>query len=312
MAKAWEVAGIEESTSLGESAKLIITTKFREAFSFSEVVTTSEDIEVVHDMRVSLRRLWAAMTSFAHYFEDSKKFIKLSKHTRKLARKLGAVRDLDVLIEILQKQSQELVYNPSALFAIDYIVSHCYTERIQHRAKLFKYLEKLVQRSFETKFLEFFETIEITNNSSKKERKIFLNSLENFYEHDAKGSAESEALHQLRIAAKKLRYSLEFFEVCFQQPLTEQLKSLRQLQELLGDLHDCDVMVSLLKSYRPNKKIKLEIDLEIDLGLKELITYFKNKRANFLELFQNLWLQEFEVNFYNQLKPLLHSQINDV
>lgn len=309
MAKAWHIEGLKEGQTLAESAKLIIITKFREAFSLRDEVNVSENIEVIHDMRVSLRRLWAAMTSFTHYFSHNKEFIRLSKRTRKLARKLGAVRDLDVLIELLQKESEQLANNPSALFAIDYIVSHCQADRLQHRAKLFKYLEKLIQKDFERKFSEFFDNNDNIKfiHKAKKEKKIFLNTLKSFYRHDAKGSTKSEPLHELRIAAKKLRYSLEFFEVCFNQSLTEQLKILRQLQELLGNLHDCDVMVDLLKGYRSsiNKK-QLQ---ELDLGLKELAIYFTNKRASFLELFQNLWQQEFQTNFYNQLEPILLAQI---
>lgn len=55
-----------------------------------------------------------------------------------------------------------------------------------------------------------------------------------------------EQLHDMRIAAKRLRYSLEMFEVCYadSKPL---LKELTDLQEDLGDIHDLDVLTDLLR-----------------------------------------------------------------
>ncbi|MBI4852569.1 MAG: CHAD domain-containing protein [Acidobacteria bacterium] len=305
MAKGWEIEGLKPELPIYESARLIITTKFREAFSYQSLVKTSEDIEVIHDMRVSLRRLWAAMTSFAHYFVHNKKFSHLSTHTRKLARKLGSVRDLDVLIELLEKRLEEAKDQPLVVLAINYITSNSQTKRLQHRAKLFDYMEKLSQKEFERKFLAFFDSVNLEKPrvKHKKNHLIFLNSVKNFYEQDPKGNFHSEVLHEFRIAAKKLRYSLEFFEMCFNKSLGEQLKSLRQIQELLGDLHDCDVMVELLKEYR--KKIDRKNQQELFLGLKDLGNYFKQKREANLLLFKELWQIDFQNNFRLSLEEIL-------
>ena len=53
---------------------------------------------------------------------------------------------------------------------------------------------------------------------------------------------EVEALHAMRIAAKRLRYLLEMTEPCFGTPAKEGAKVARELQDLLGEIHDCDVM----------------------------------------------------------------------
>ncbi len=306
MAKGWEIEGLRSGLPLSECARLIILTKFREAFSYQNLVHTSEDIEVIHDMRVSLRRLWAAMTSFSHYFDHNKKFSRLSICTRKLARKLGSVRDLDVLIELLEKHIEHLPDKPLAVLAINYIVSNCQAKRLQQRTKLFNYMEKLAQKEFERKFLAFFEAIQSNVKVHNKRKKaIFLNTLKNFYKQDPKDGFSSEALHQFRIAAKKLRYSLEFFEMCFNQPLSQELKTLREIQELLGDLHDCDVMVGLLKKYRRAHKGHQELLL----GLKELAIHFKHKRKENLTLFQELWHLDFQNNFRIGLEEALSTKV---
>jgi CHAD domain len=49
--------------------------------------------------------------------------------------------------------------------------------------------------------------------------------------------------HDLRIAAKRLRYVLEATEFCFGRPAETARRRARDIQEVLGELHDCDVML---------------------------------------------------------------------
>jgi hypothetical protein len=54
-------------------------------------------------------------------------------------------------------------------------------------------------------------------------------------------------LHNLRIAAKRLRYTLEIFGEILPSSVAPLLKEIVQMQEELGDLHDSDVMIALLR-----------------------------------------------------------------
>ncbi len=53
----------------------------------------------------------------------------------------------------------------------------------------------------------------------------------------------SRAQHSLRIAAKRLRYVLELTEPCFGPEAEGARRFAKELQTVLGDLHDCDVML---------------------------------------------------------------------
>jgi hypothetical protein len=55
-------------------------------------------------------------------------------------------------------------------------------------------------------------------------------------------------LHNMRIAAKRLRYALEAFEPCWPAETKALLKELTDIQEDLGDIHDLDVLSDLLRS----------------------------------------------------------------
>jgi CHAD domain-containing protein len=54
-------------------------------------------------------------------------------------------------------------------------------------------------------------------------------------------------LHNMRIAAKRLRYTLEIFEETFPQEGAQIIQEITQIQEELGAIHDSDVMVALLR-----------------------------------------------------------------
>ncbi len=55
--------------------------------------------------------------------------------------------------------------------------------------------------------------------------------------------AEVVALHDMRIAAKRLRYILEITGPCFGPYVKTATKLTRELQDVLGELHDCDVQI---------------------------------------------------------------------
>ena len=56
----------------------------------------------------------------------------------------------------------------------------------------------------------------------------------------------SEALHDLRISAKRLRYTLELFRPQFGKAGQRQIERVKAIQEILGALHDHDVRIDLI------------------------------------------------------------------
>ena len=59
---------------------------------------------------------------------------------------------------------------------------------------------------------------------------------------------EVEALHDMRIAAKRLRYVLEVTGELFGPYAVAATKRTKELQDLLGELHDCDVLVPRIEA----------------------------------------------------------------
>lgn len=84
----------------------------------------------------------------------------------------------------------------------------------------------------------------------------------------------AEAQHDLRIAAKRLRYVLEIVEPCFGAEAKRARKAAKELQGVLGELHDCDVM------------------LPHAAAVESLRTLLRTRRELLFQRFRQLWLTE--------------------
>ena len=58
-----------------------------------------------------------------------------------------------------------------------------------------------------------------------------------------------KAQHDMRIAAKRLRYVLEVTDFCFGRPADTARRRARDLQDILGEMHDCDVMLPRVREH---------------------------------------------------------------
>ncbi len=96
---------------------------------------------------------------------------------------------------------------------------------------------------------------------------------------EALGERASSAMHDMRIAAKRLRYLLEMVGFCFGEVGDEAQARARELQDVLGEIHDCDVMLERIAASR---------DGEPD-GFDALAERFRNRRAKQFRRFTALW-----------------------
>ncbi len=148
-----KIEGIAPDETLETWAREIIVDYFQQMMSYKDGAKEGRDMEFVHDMRVTSRRLRAAMDNFADCFPQ-KSFRKHYKRVKAITRTMGAVRDLDVLIERFQKSLG--TFSEMEQANIRGLISHLQREREAARKPMLTLFTKLEETSFEEKFLNFF------------------------------------------------------------------------------------------------------------------------------------------------------------
>ena len=147
------VKDVSPDQTLETCARQIIVSYFHKMMSYKEGAKEGADIEFVHDMRVTSRRLRAAMDNFADCF-PKKLFKKHYKKIKAITQTMGAVRDLDVLIVRFQNELTNLTEVKQA--DIRGLIVHLQRKHKEARQPMLTLFEELEETDFETEFLEFF------------------------------------------------------------------------------------------------------------------------------------------------------------
>ncbi len=155
MAKEKKIKGITPEKNFEACARKIITTQFHKMMTFKAGVIDGTDIEYVHDMRVTSRRLRAALRNFADCFSHKKEFRRHVKQVKRITSTLGDVRDLDVLIDCFEKNAQTVPED--AQIGVENLIKHLQREREKKRVPMLRMFEDFDRSHFEKKFLKFFE-----------------------------------------------------------------------------------------------------------------------------------------------------------
>ncbi len=322
MAKAKRIKGIKCNDSAPAGIKLVLATRFEEMQNFQEAALDFSDPEGVHSMRVASRRLRSALRDFTPYIRK-RDLTSLLKQTKNIAAALGEVRDQDVAIAALEKLEKGSA--PEAAAALKQLIETRKLVRDDAREQLKEILVTNNTKEFATQFSEGLDTATaLPKNAAKAQKQLTflkmsatvigerLQELEQLSDSLYK-PFEVETIHEMRIAAKRLRYALELFQQCWGRPLAGYAKKVAGMQQALGDLHDCDVWIDNLGD-RINKARKQK-DAEASqadaalAGLISLLSHFVKLRTKHLRQAYDLW-REWEVNYQSdQLRQLLYSRV---
>ena len=267
MAKPDQIKRIDCDGSSLIGIRLALLKRFEEMYRLRQKALKWQDVEGVHSMRVASRRLRSAVNDFLPYV--SKRGLTTSlKQIRSIADALGEVRDQDVAIPALEKLASQ---SPTK---VDAALQGFIDVRKQIRKVARQELKELLLKDKLKGLRSDFE-VAITNaterrHSSKKGAKSELSYAEMAKAIIRERLSELEKLsdslfrplkidelHEMRIAAKRLRYAIELFQDCMDSSVVKFAKDASQLQSSLGRVHDCDVWIdSVGKEIVASKKSK--------------------------------------------------------
>jgi len=279
-------------------------------------VRVNTDVEHVHHMRVASRRLRAALPLFATCFpkEDYRFWM---HEIKKITRALGDARDTDVQIAFLKKYLKNL-QNPEKTKGN--VPVHPVSDPILNLQTRLQKRRSNLQRQVVSVLAEFEEGNVIAQIKSactpenkpvrmgKRDRysgilPVAVNrigkNLERVYQfepfvHNPDAVFEH---HALRIAAKKLRYTMEIYAPIYRRNLKKPISRIKKLQDLLGDMHDCDVWIehmslAIIKQRarrHPTNEHHGETITSVISPLRRLLINREKRRAMLYRQFVHYW-----------------------
>jgi CHAD domain-containing protein len=247
--------GIQAADSMPEAARKILAFHFRKLKNREAGTRSGTDPEELHNMRVAARRMRAAWRVFDGSFKPGRTR-KMRRRLGVLADRLGAARDLDVLIENLEAYRAGL--DEAQRPGLEPLVSLWRKERGDARGQLLAELDSKEYAAFLDEMGDFLDsgansaaTIAAPTAPHRVRDRAPSEIWSNYesvrvYELVLPW-ADVETLHELRICTKWLRYALEFFGELL-GPDSELLTTrVAALQDHLGTLHDADVAAKLTR-----------------------------------------------------------------
>ena len=229
-------------------------------------VQLGRDIEAIHRMRVASRRLATGLDVFKSCLPKKKSSFWRGE-IRKVTSALGKARDLDIQIAHLTDlygNKLEATYKPG--------YNRLLLRLKQSRSKAQKKVNKTIFKLNESQALDQMmlwlekhlepELLTETYPTSvyHKAYQSIAAALEDFLMHSdfIASEADSDKLHAMRIAGKRLRYTMEIFAPIYANDLKPFIITMKDIQDTLGEFHDADVWVSWLPKFVDKEKLRIE------------------------------------------------------
>lgn len=252
-AKSGKHPHIEAEWSVSKTVEAILLHNLVYLQQWEKAARSWENIEGVHQVRVSFRRMRSALNTFrlAVPKQVSREW---SETMRGLVSRLGPARDLDVFIdETLGSVGDDLILPGKEKL-----------EKIAKKARANAYgdvvamLDGAEYASFKRDFRSWCETRAWERSDLKNKHRLLLEGgtapfarkvLDRQERRVLEAGAhvdkhDAQAMHRLRIECKKLRYAAEFFAPVF-AGMDGFIGHMKGLQDLLGVMNDVSVMRQL-------------------------------------------------------------------
>lgn len=250
--------GLTPSTRAGKAVRVLLDAKTDELLAFAKVAM-SGDVDGVHDMRVAAKRLREAIR-LCRRLLPKKRYTRAMALVEQLNDALGRVRELDVMIEAARTLTAEA---PQAAPVLDVVAAIWAERRAQLHGDLVLLWDNLLGQG---KLLQRLRRL--ARSAGKRGARLAKLPLDQYAYLAIAAAAERvkqrlepvlssddpAALHPLRIAIKRLKYSMEPF-LAVLPALQAPYEDVAQLQEMLGAAQDQNVLVSALTDYLAEREL---------------------------------------------------------
>lgn len=277
---------IETTDTISAAGRKFVLADTIRVIALKDGATLGEDPEFVHEMRVATRRMRSMLRLLAPYYRR-KQVKRLQKPLRWLANRLGAVRDLDVLLDDLQKRETtelgELLERLTAkkVKAAKKLRSALdggdFTDLVESLAAFALDPEDPLADSAPLP-VEVRHVVPVLLHQQLAAVRGFNPLFEEGAPHDF------ETLHALRIAFKRLRYATTAFTDVLGPTSASFVTELKSVQDHLGRLNDVVVFEERLAKYAGKGKKSLDLP-----GLDATRETLRGEAASLADSFAQAW-----------------------
>ncbi len=286
-----------------------------------EGIRAAEDIEFVHRARVASRRLRTALAVFADLF-GLQRVKAWRKAVRRTARDLGDARDKDVQIEYVRAMLVEN-RNPAAVAGIARTMVRWERQRASLQPAVLRSLRRLLSSRVLHEILAACKAIRPKDDGEVDAvgPGVFAHAQQNILARfdelwSLRGCLadpqDYQRHHAMRIAAKRLRYTIEIYRGPYGQRLEGVLDVMKQIQSYLGDLHDCDVWIAELGKVLEKEARRIEARyghpgpmVRIEPGIRFLQEERCSRRRKVFDALVQYWTGLTEQAFWDDLAEVV-------
>jgi CHAD domain-containing protein len=248
--------GVLLDDHIAEAGRKVLRFHLARMLAKEEATRNGSDPEDLHDMRVATRRQRAAWRVFGGAFRP-RRTKAYRRGLREIAARLGAVRDLDVLLDAADAYRGEL--SNAEQRALEPLLAGWRAHRDDARKLLIRELDADDYRRWVDDYGEFVrhEGLAVVPVAPTEPHRVrdtagsqILTAFEavRAYEPVLRW-ADVETLHELRIAGKWLRYTLEFSREALPPEAATLISRVTALQDHLGLLNDAHVTAGMARSF---------------------------------------------------------------
>jgi CHAD domain-containing protein len=242
--------GITPDDTIAEAARKTLRFHLLRMMIHEEGTRVGKDTEALHDMRVATRRMRTAFRVFEDAL-DANTMTSYLKDLRRTGRILGRVRDLDVFRENARAYLDTFTKGNQPDLSV--LRQAWDAEYDWARAKMLKYLDRRRYARFKREFATLLEAPLLQTDTTEAYAahrvaetlpNLINGRLTEFYTCRARLDQPNPALtdyHQMRIVAKNLRYTLEYFREVLGADVEQAIAEIKVLQNHLGALQDAVV-----------------------------------------------------------------------
>lgn len=244
-----DLAALAAQLPMPTAARLVLKHQFSKLERLQAAVRTNADVDAVHDLRVTCRRLNSALRLFRNYL-PAKRARKLRRVLEQVRETLGVSRNLDVLLADLDAYRAEAPIQADSQLAR--VAEAWRAERDLQQLPLLKLLDSEKFRAWGEQMSAFLNSP--ARAAAPRVADILpaqlwrqygaVRAFQTRYE-----TAPLQELHTLRIEIKRFRYTLEFFASVFAEQPDALLEPLVTLQDLLGAIQDAVVAGQALATF---------------------------------------------------------------